>query len=623
MSVLKKLTENIVSRNLSRDGAALMEKWERTGLLEGITDDNKRQGMARLLENQASQLLKEASTLGARDVEGFASVAFPIVRRVFGGLIANELVSVQPMSLPSGLIFFLDFKYDDNVVRAGATAGESVYGGGRLGSAITGGVILTGSHAEKSFYALNNGYSSPSGTMDHDTNLVPHTESAADGTSVILSGSLRLNQLTGSNAFARRVLRHDPDLVETQFPVVLSFPKASFTDLDEDNLQSIRVDASAANTIAADGAATLADGPLTGMTDVLDTTPVQQIRRLTQVDPNNEDNIILVFMRTTIARAGGAAAVLTGDVTIEYARQDDFINVDGAVPGGVVGDIFALEGAQNVAGGDVGGENVAEAATENPMAELNIDVSSIAVTTQTKKLKAKWTPELGQDLNAYHNLDAEVELTQLLSEHIALEIDREILEDLSKRATADTYHWSRRPGKFLNRSTGEQVGGDVANESLMGADFTGTVSEWYETLIETMNDVSAQIHRKTLRGGANFVVCGPEVANILEFTSGFRANVSHEDNKGDVGAVKAGSLSRKWDVWVDPYFPRSTILMGRRGSSFLESGYVYAPYVPLQVTPTIFGTEDFVPRKGVMTRYAKKMVRPDMYGLVIVHDLLG
>jgi hypothetical protein len=257
------------------------------------------------------------------------------------------------------------------------------------------------------------------------------------------------------------------------------------------------------------------------------------------------------------------------------------------------------------------------------MKELNIDVSSIAVTTQTKKLKAKWTPELGQDLNAYHNLDAEVELTQLLSEHIALEIDREILQDLTKGATADTMHWSRRPGRFLNRQTGEQVGGDVANESLMGGDFTGTVSEWYETLVETINDVSAQIHRKTLRGGANFIVCGPEVANLLEFTSGFRANITHDENKGDVGAVKAGSLSRKWDVYVDPYYHRNLVLVGRRGSSFLESGYVYAPYVPLQVTPTIFGTEDFVPRKGVMTRYAKKMVRPDMYGLVVVQDMNG
>ena len=145
----------------------------------------------------------------------------------------------------------------------------------------------------------------------------------------------------------------------------------------------------------------------------------------------------------------------------------------------------------------------------------------------------------------------------------------------------------------------------------------------YETIIDTINDVSAQIHFKTLLGGANFVVCSSEVANILEFTSGFRANVTADADRGDIGAVKTGSLSRKFDVMVDPYFPRNVILVGRKGNSFLESGYVYATYVPLQVTPTIFGTEDFVPRKGVMTRYAKKMVRPDMYGLVIVRGLLG
>jgi hypothetical protein len=171
---------------------------------------------------------------------------------------------------------------------------------------------------------------------------------------------------------------------------------------------------------------------------------------------------------------------------------------------------------------------------------------------------------------------------------------------------------------FLNRETGAEVGASAA-----APDFTGTVSEWYETLVETINDVSAQIHRKTLRGGANFVVLGPEMANILEFTSGFRASVTHDDESGSIGAVKAGSLSKKFDVIVDPYFLRNVILVGRRGSSFLESGYVYAPYVPLQTTPTIFGPEDFVPRKGVMTRYAKKMVRPDMYGLVIVRGMLG
>ena len=164
--------------------------------------------------------------------------------------------------------------------------------------------------------------------------------------------------------------------------------------------------------------------------------------------------------------------------------------------------------------------------------------------------------------------------------------------------------------------------GDLTNDGVQGPDFTGNVSEWYETLVETINDVSAQIHRKTLRGGANFIVVSPEVANLLEFTAGFRGSVTHDDDRGQVGAVRVGSLSKKFDVYVDPYFPRNVVLCGRKGSSFLESGYVYAPYVPLQMTPTIFGTEDFVPRKGVMTRYAKKMVRPDMYGLVIVTDLV-
>ena len=245
-------------------------------------------------------------------------------------------------------------------------------------------------------------------------------------------------------------------------------------------------------------------------------------------------------------------------------------------------------------------------------------MDSIAVTAQTRKLKAKWSPELGQDLNAYHNLDAEVELTSILSEQIALEIDREIISDLINGATAGTFYWSRSPGLFVNRTTGAEIGATSA-----APDFTGTVSEWYETLIETINDVSAQIHRKTLRGGANFIVTSPEVANILEFTAGFRASVTADADRGTIGAVKVGALSKKFDVYVDPYFPRNVVLVGRKGGSFLESGYVYAPYVPLQVTPTIFGTEDFIPRKGVMTRYAKKMVRPDMYGLVICRGLLG
>jgi hypothetical protein len=210
-------------------------------------------------------------------------------------------------------------------------------------------------------------------------------------------------------------------------------------------------------------------------------------------------------------------------------------------------------------------------------------------------------------LNAYHNLDAEVELTSILSEQIGLEIDQEILNDLVKGATAGTKYWSRRPGKFVNRATGADLG---SGNYTAPPDFTGNVSMWYETLIETINDVSANIHRKTLRGGANFLVCSPEVANILEFTSGFRASVTNDAEKGAVGAVKVGDMNKKFDVIVHPYFLRNVILVGRKGGSFLESGYVYAPYVPLQSTPTIFDTNTFSPRKAVITRYGKAMVRP-------------
>jgi hypothetical protein len=337
-----------------------------------------------------------------------------------------------------------------------------------------------------------------------------------------------------------------------------------------------------------------------------------QVRRLTRkVDQNGTAHYLLVARGSSAVTAkayqsdirsttAGTMTAEANQLEITAPVVDQIGNVGSNTPGALVGgNYWPLE-------------------NESDMGEIDIKVDSIPITAGTKKLKAKWTPELGQDLNAYHNLDAEVELTSILSEQIALEIDREILQDLVRGATAGTFYWSRSPGFFVNKETGAELGAASA-----APDFTGTVSEWYETLIETINDVSAQIHRKTLRGGANFVVCSPEVANILEFTAGFRANVTADAEKGDIGAVKTGSLSRKFDVMVDPYFPRNVILVGRKGNSFLESGYVYAPYVPLQTTPTIFGPEDFVPRKGVMTRYAKKMVRPDMYGLVIVRGLLG
>ena len=393
----------------------------------------------------------------------------------------------------------------------------------------------------------------------------------------------------------KKLIKFDPDILA--LPATAHVIQRKITGIADLNLKAIRA---ISGTVTGDSGG-----------------PTLLVRRLTQLSGSGQGSgpdadLILTFTNAT----GSCTGVDDGHaVNLTYPSADQF-NTGGAL-GSVVGaDNWGLEEPRHNPVHD--GASAGSLTGKNSIAEIDIKVDSVAVTAVTKKLKAKWSPELGQDLNAYHNLDAEVELTSVLSEHIALEIDREILGDLIADAKAGTYYWSRSPGLFVKKDTGAELGATSA-----APDFTGTVSEWYETLIETINDVSAQIHRKTLRGGANFLVTSPEVANILEFTAGFRANITADADKGSVGAVNVGSISKKWDVYVDPYFPRNVVLVGRRGGSFLESGYVYAPYVPLQVTPTIFGTEDFVPRKGVMTRYAKKMVRPDMYGLVIVRGLLG
>ena len=607
MSVLNKLTEGIVNRDMRKEGAALLSKWEKTGLLEGLTDDSKKNGMARLLENQAKELLREAaSTMAGGDVQGFSAVAFPIVRRVFGGLIANDLVSVQPMSLPSGLIFFLDFTTATD--RLGYNAGESVYGGQVVGSQLTGGVDLTTADGpEAGPYALNNGYASPTGSTTALEDV-----GALGVMKIVESG------IFGSSDVFDKACQFDPDFVSgSTVAVVVSLPnfETYLSGVNRNDFIAIQVSSSAGSGLNNPG-----NGILSGAGEFHgggrdDVDGARLVRRLTRLSGSSQDTLLLTFIGTGSNGSAPSAATLSASVrtawnidgdngpgtnnTLSWARKDQFDAVGGAV-GAVVGaTAWALENEPNIP-------------------EINIKVDSVAVTAVTKKLKAKWTPELGQDLNAYHNLDAEVELTSILSEQVALEIDQEILTDLIRGATAGTLYWSRSPGLFLDIETGLEIGASSA-----APDFTGTVSEWYETLLERVNDVSARIHRKTLRGGANFLVCGPEVANILEFTAGFRAAVTVDGDRGTAGAVKVGQLSKKLDVYVDPYFPRNVLLVGRRGGSFLESGFVYAPYVPLQVTPTIFGVEDFVPRKGVMTRYAKKMVRPDMYGLVICRGLLG
>ena len=601
MSILNKLTEGIVNRDLSRDGDALLSKWEKTGLLEGL-DDYQRNTMSVLLENQAKELLRESNTMEGGSVEGFAAVAFPIVRRVFGGLLAQKLVSVQPMSLPSGLIFFMDFVKQNSQIAGGMANRDnlqtgqtpSVYGGNVRGREIlTSGVEIDPDEradAEQTpqFQDLIQGHSAARGQATTAANVAFSIGGAAavDGVhDITLDGSV-------SDADAK-ALSFDADLLARSDSEIASVCRISFdltAGANEPMSRMVRPDI---RHLVADPT-TVSSGRL--------------VRRLSRIVAESATSITLelVFLDDAVVPAG---IVDASQLDVQFAMADRIEAATSAAnPNGANTDTL----------GALVGATAWEMEGSQDLPEIDIKVDSVAVTSVTRKLKATWTPELAQDLNAYHNLDAEVELTGILSEQIALEIDQEILADLIAGAKASTLYWSRRPGLFVNRLTGAD-----ATSLAAPPDFTGSVSEWYETLVETINDVSADIHRKTLRGGANFLVCGPEVANILEFTSGFRASVTADDDTGSVGAQQVGSISKKWDLYVDPYFPRNVVLVGRKGSSFLESGYVYAPYVPLQTTPTIFHADDFTPRKAVMTRYGKKLVRPDMYGLVVDRDLEG
>lgn len=536
--VLDVLQADIKARNVNKESGRLVEKWDKTGLLKGLRNDQKnsaKDNMARLLENQAAELLKEASEVS--DIKGFQNVAFPIVRRVFGGLISNELVSVQPMSLPSGLLFYLDYTYG-TANKAGNQEGDWTAGGSVFGDQTSPGSenLGTGGH-----YYLNSSYS------NRELTAACH---------VAASGAASWANVNYDYELSSSVDDSSLYYVDVGFTASSG---VSLSDLDETNYKNFGISGS--------------DALWAGVVGVYKrhntfntTTGVTRVYFSASANLCHE-----VGITGSYVKKAGLTVDSTG-VALTPAFESDF-----------TGDFIP---------------------------EIDIKIRSVSVTAQTRKLKAKWTPELAQDLNAYQNLDAEVELTQILSEHIAIDIDREILSQLLSDATGATMYWSRVPGDFVNKLTG-------ATSS--GGSFTGTVREWYETLVETCIDVANVIHRKTLRGAANFMVISPDIATIIESSVLYKAALSLDpkESQFSMGVEKIGSLNNRFTVYKDPYFPRNQILIGYKGSSFLETGYVYAPYVPLIVTPTIFAPDDFTPRKAVMTRYAKKMVRSDFYGKVI------
>lgn len=515
-----------------------VEKWKQTGLLEGLNNFGAKARMARLLENQAMALLEASDTT---DIKGFQAIAFPMVRRVFGNLLVQEIASVQPMALPSGLLFWLDFTFGSGG-KAGTgrddwTAGGSVFGNPI--SPLTGGADADGGH-----YYLHNSYTQ-------------FEASAAVG--IASSGSATWFQVDFDSELSSAV-----DQGQLFFVTVDLDENAAITNVDNTNYKSFAI------------------------SGAVNANVVKYYRRHNGFDTGT--NVLTVYYSGSQALDSGSA------VQVAYVKKD----VLGADTSGTTLNPAFEYGFDN----------------SDDIPEIDVKIASHPVTANSRKLKVKWTPEVAQDLNAYHTLDAEAELTQIMADQVALDIDSEVLVDMVNNANAAKFYWDRRPGFFLNKETGTRL--------TDAPSFTGNVQEWYLTLMETIIDVSNTILKKNLRAGANFIVTSPDVATILESMTQWRPSVDMTDpteTKYSMGIEKVGQLANRFTVYKAPFFYRNILLVGYKGDEWLTTGYVYAPYVPMIVTPTIYEPDNFTPRKGVMTRYAKQIVRGDYYGLVVVKGM--
>ena len=519
-----------------------------------------------MLENQAKQLITEASATSGyaaggaagANSEEWSGVALPLVRRIFGEIAAQDFVSVQPMNLPSGLVFYLDFKYGKT------TASSNASGFGVNDAVNVPGGDVNSLHG-KSGPNNPSGSSAPYGVGGlygqgrYDYSINSQTTSAitcsinsANGTYTSASATykdINFNQEHSSSLGNLHVLT-----IKTGGDV--------FTRPDNKSVRSWNISSSA--------------------------TVFQQV--FPQYTTISDDGTTLKFVVSSSTCGEALDGAGSQDLKVIYSQQPDEAN----------------RGDFEETGGDATTDDLA-------IPEVDLQLRSLPIVAKTRKLKAVWTPELAQDLNAYHSVDAEAELTSMLSEYISMEIDLEILDMLISDAVTTDY-WSVTPGEDYD---GVGTGEDNWNITT----FYGTRFEWYQTLVGKIQKVSNEIHRLTLRGGANFCVVSPKVATILESIPGYMSNTDGNKSQFAMGVQSVGTIQNRFTVYKNPYMTENTILVGFRGNNFLETGAVYSPYVPLIMTPLVYDPSDFTPRKGVMTRYAKKMIRPEFYGKIQVKDL--
>ena len=560
---------------------ATVNKWESLGFLEGL-EGHIKENIALLYENQASSLITETTnTNGGQSTGSFETVVFPIVRRVFSKLLANDIVSVQALNLPIGKLFYFVPKYSDRSALGTTNGSTSSHGEPLIATCLSSGEDCDGTTFGNG--CLKNLYDAfyNDGLFDQSKGKI---------TLVVQTGSTCVKWsacTTGGYEFA-----------------------PGMSPLAADNsIRSQIIEVTGFNNAGSPGRLVSPDGNEMDTETFLASLSV--VAGGNVVDPNAQSILALgdTIPFRIVTQKYGQGIVNYGDICSASGKL--YLELDLTHPA-------CVSCGANTVDGYIGAVSSTTCSTiapvitwrryddleaESQMGEVSFDLESVTVSVTERKLRATWTPELAQDVSAFHNIDAEAELTALLSEQVAAEIDREILIDLRKGA-AWQLRWDYNGWKRLSNITAY------------------TQKDWNQTLMTAINQISAQIHKSTLRGGANFIVVSSEVSAVFDDLEYFHvSNAAPEQDQYNMGIERVGSLSGRYTVYRDPYAPAYSIIIGHKGKSLLDTGYIYAPYVPMQLTPTMYNPFNFVPVKGIMTRYAKKMVNNRFYGHIRVDGL--
>lgn len=615
---------NIELNEQKRIRQEINKRWDALGMTEGLKGVVK-ENIATLFENQAKALLSEAT---ASDNSGsFETVVFPIIRRVFSKLLANDIVSVQAMNLPVGRLFFML-----------PVTSERDFGGKTMEDALNGDAVV-GRHKGLMGYERTDRHNG----SKYNRFYLP--DEVVDGMSFVDAEGSPVSGATYDEALANNGGR--PVFQET--PTVTKYHKRTLYDLFyndflyDNSKGKIRIKVGDVTPVAFkdyelvdltdDLLRPYADGTLRNVILKVGGFSSFNAGKLTGPDGNEMDTegflaSLKVFAAEKIDGEGACFEkfegvpfrIVTqkyGKGMVEYNAGCDaegciYIDVDLAKPckkqGATIDGYMGIEmptAEKLKTMFKVAWSQYDSLELETEIGEVSFKLDSVTVSVEERKLRATWSPELAQDVSAFHNIDAEAELTALLSEQIAAEIDREILRDLRKFAPWqcrwDVNGWRRQAGFSTNY----------------------TQKDWNQELMTKINQVSAQIHKSTLRGGANFIVVSSEISAVFDNLEYFHvSDANAEADQYNMGIERVGSLQNRYQVYRDPYSPAWSIIIGHKGKSLLDTGYIYAPYIPMQLTPTIINPENFAPVKGIMTRYAKKCVNNRFYGAIKVDGLV-